>query len=439
MNTPRFRTISPIIIVFGGLIVGGLMALLLNYMLFAYLNLGLEGAVGEYTSAIVVAAIVASAIIVLPISTQVRQTLLWLWLLRCLVTLVVMVAYEQHYMVLDAFTYYRSAVSGRSSLGLEWMQGTQNLIVVISNLVNWIPLLKSYPALKVLFSLLGLLGAYLFWLTYVEITGEEDTRILFVLGIFPSLLFWSSILGKDPVVFAGLGMVSLSSVRLLRRPTLAMVFMFAGGVGIVATIRLWMAVTVALSFSLSFIFGSSRFVGRSQMTKGFILIIFCFLAGTLFEKLSFNSQDDVYDRINTVSRGWSSGGSQQEVPTLKTPKQIFLFLPQGMFTALFRPLPGEVNNIFGLLAGLENLVLLFMAFQIFRLLTPGLLRERNFRFLALTVVIWSMLYSMISYQNLGSASRFKIQALPFLLILYYYLKFRFQRSEDSKRVFGMKG
>ena len=103
--------------------------------------------------------------------------------------------------------------------------------------------------------------------------------------------------------------------------------------------------------------------------------------------------------------------------------EMLSFAPIGMFTALFRPLPGEVNNIFGILAGLENGLLLF-------LIASGIYRARWRAWFdpavvwALTTLLsWSFVYGFVSAQNLGSAFRFRLQILPVLLSLALYLRY----------------
>ena len=78
-------------------------------------------------------------------------------------------------------------------------------------------------------------------------------------------------------------------------------------------------------------------------------------------------------------------------------------------------------NPFGMLAGIENAVLL-------GLFVTGVWRHR-LRWLghpllmwcALTLVCWSAIYGFPSYQNLGTAFRFAVQTTPILLMLSLYL------------------
>jgi hypothetical protein len=102
------------------------------------------------------------------------------------------------------------------------------------------------------------------------------------------------------------------------------------------------------------------------------------------------------------------------------------FAPVGMFTALFRPLPGEILNPFGLFAGLENLLMLWLLVAAIRKEGMAIFKEPIVTWAVSLVMVWSFLYGFISYQNLGSAARFKLQILPVLFSLSVYLKYKDQ-------------
>ncbi len=67
----------------------------------------------------------------------------------------------------------------------------------------------------------GLAGVYIFYRAAVLFLGREDMRILLVLGLTPSILFWSSILGKDPIVMLGMAVYSYGAVALWKRRRLS--------------------------------------------------------------------------------------------------------------------------------------------------------------------------------------------------------------------------
>jgi hypothetical protein len=132
--------------------------------------------------------------------------------------------------------------------------------------------------------------------------------------------------------------------------------------------------------------------------------------------------DEFLQITNSLSHSWNYGGAGESAPEFHTLSQMFMFAPGGMFTALFRPLPGEVRNLFGLLAGFENLFLVSLLLLAVRRFNFKLFRDPTILAATCLVVLWSFIYSFISYQNLGSAFRFRLQILPVLLSLLLAFK-----------------
>ena len=97
------------------------------------------------------------------------------------------------------------------------------------------------------------------------------------------------------------------------------------------------------------------------------------------------------------------------------------FAPLGAFTALFRPLPGELFNPLGLLASLENLVLLALVFLAIKRAKWRDIKQPLILWAITLILIWSVVYGFASSQNLGAAVRWKLQILPLLVGLLCYL------------------
>jgi hypothetical protein len=131
---------------------------------------------------------------------------------------------------------------------------------------------------------------------------------------------------------------------------------------------------------------------------------------------------DLLSTTNTWSQGWAEGGSAQTIDTEFTGiASMVAFVPKGMFAALFRPLPGEVMNAFGLLAGLENAVILGLLLLAVVRTRLHDLRDPLVVWASLLLLVWAAIYGFVSYQNLGTAVRFRLQVLPVLLLLLLHL------------------
>jgi hypothetical protein len=149
-----------------------------------------------------------------------------------------------------------------------------------------------------------------------------------------------------------------------------------------------------------------------------------FVSFQLFsEKFGVETTTDVVNTTNQVSQAWATHGTSGQIieSEFTSPAKMLAFAPLGAFTALFRPLPGEVLNVFGLLAGLENAVLIGLVVLAVRRSRWIDLRDPILGWLILFVFVWSFVYGFVSYQNLGTAVRFKLQVLPVMLGLLLWL------------------
>jgi hypothetical protein len=95
-------------------------------------------------------------------------------------------------------------------------------------------------------------------------------------------------------------------------------------------------------------------------------------------------------------------------------------IPIGVANVLFRPHLGEVDSMMMALAALENLMILFLIF-LFLVFVKKKSPDWNFMFFCIGFVV--MLYALIGMITpiLGAVVRYKIPALPFLLIIFLVL------------------
>lgn len=376
----------------------------------------------DYLSGLVVAMAVLALLQFLPLAREHRKALSLLWLVRTGVTLGVMLPYDAIYAA-DALLYFH----GGRFLSDPWAafifgNGTGNTVALAGIASS---LVKSYSGLKVLWSCMGLVSVYLFYRAVVVVIGREAIGLLYLLGIFPSILFWSSILGKDPIVLLGIALFCYGAALLLTgRRGWAVMLPLVLGLLIASSIRIWLAGILLMPLTMTYILG-----GRATLTVkvGFLMIAvpgFLLAAQGFAEQFSIETARDLVERTDRLSRSWAQGGSAQQIEGgFSSIWSMLAFMPVGSFTALFRPLPGEVLNAFGLAAGIENAaVLLLLLGGLYR---TGLTWRRDpvLLWVALTILVWASIYGFASYQNLGSAFRFRVQVAPLLLLFTVALNY----------------
>lgn len=373
----------------------------------------------DYLVACLWAMALGMSLLLWPAPAADRRALVRIWGVKVLVALGLMLPYELHYWGLDAYVYYQKAQLPDFGAGVGLIDGTSNTLAVAWLLAR--PLGGSYHALKLSFSMLGLLGVYLTYRAAVLALGREDVRVLYFIALFPSVLFWSSIVGKDPVVLVGIGLCEYGAVGWLRRRRGVYLLPIAAGTLLAACVRIWLGpilLVPTLLVGLRRLRGTPARLAAAAAGVAAVLI----LGRVLMQKIGMASPGEVLAAMASLAQGFAHGGSAQEPPVdITRPAGLLVFLPLGMFTALFRPLPGDVPSAFGLAAGIENLALLGLAMVGGYRARWRDLRDPVIVWVVLLILIWSAAYAAVSYGNLGAAVRFKLQILPALLALLLYL------------------
>ena len=338
-------------------LVVGAVQLVLSLVLQTQFNIANQDIFHDYAKAVVLCMLIGLGLALNPSRNDLKLHLLALWGLRCLITLFFMLFYEKLY-DLDAYNYFLHAGPWEAKESLALGQGSTIVVDTISFCRDLSRLFDSYHAMKVLFSFFGLVGVYLFYRAIEIHLKRPEPLVLWALGIFPSVVFWSSTLGKDPLVFLGIGMFVYSASGLLEGFKLRYLGVGALGLFICSSIRSWLFPIFMVPFLLTVFMQ-----GRLKLTFKLALTALALLLGTLFagpmsKRFEISSVDSLVERTDQISKSWSNGGSGQDIPEFHSVTDVARFLPYAMFTSLFRPLPGEVMNPFGLMAGIENIIVL---------------------------------------------------------------------------------
>ena len=383
-----------------------------------------DNALADYLLGLATAAAITLAIILWPMQNPTkRKDLVPLWLMRCAVTLGFMLIYEKNYSI-DAFAYFGESLYSVPRYPLK----SGDTYALFINICWWINQnilpFPSYHTQKLLFALIGFGGSNLVYGAITRLLGRDDRRMLWIAHLCPSILFWSSILGKDPLTFIAVSayVYGISGI-LTKQQAVSSILWIASGALLSFIFRPWMVGILAAPLLAMPVIRIKQPILRI-IAIALVPVALQFSTNYLSQSLNISSTSEVLEMTNQISRSWSRGGSGQEVPEFKTSGDMLAFAPIGMFTALFRPLPGEVLNPFGLLAGFENIVLLVaLIFGIRRGWREKMLTDDRVIALISVVLSWSFVYGFVSYQNLGAAVRFKLQILPALLALILFLNY----------------
>lgn len=381
----------------------------------------------DYAKGLLWGLIITLTLLILPLRETIKKAVVIIWLVRLFVALGPMLYYEYYYQ-LDAYDYFLTAVNGAKNFSLFDVAGTEFVYWLGSTLVRALPYTDSFHALKVIWGFFGLIGSYFFYIGYINWSRKESIPLLTILCMFPSLLFWTSTLGKDPICYLGIGIMFYALSSLNFEFSVKNISLLILGILIVFSIRFWLIPIFLFPPLIVLLTKSDQAIWRRGLALVIVGSLTFFATKKVEEKINIKGGPQLVSRINTISKAWSTGGSGLEIPVITNYRDAVAYLPTGIFTALFRPLPGEINNPFGILSGIENLILLFLFGTMISKLFVMKKIDWIMQYTLIVLVLWSLVYAFISPQNLGTAARFKIQVLPFLIIAYFHAKSSLQRE-----------
>lgn len=382
--------------------------------LYAYTG---EDLLRDYTLGVAWALVLGLGLIVWPGLGGDRKALLVVWAVKCIVALGLGLIFERQY-GLDGDGYFTNAnMPSFVWEGFRLGHGTEN-IWQLTWLHLWL-VPSSYHAAKVGFSMIGLLALYQFFKAAELILGRKDPRLLVALALYPSILFWSSTLGKDAPMLLGMGLYARGAVSIVlerRARGLRMVF---AGCAIVSLIRFWyFPMLIGPFMMLNFL--SAR---RSAWRWPVGIISAAVLAVSIVYVMKFweiRGVGDLIETRSTMTTAFVGGGSTLDAQEIDGFGALVRNGPIVVFTALFRPLPFEVPNMFGFVQGAENLFLLLLFLRAAWRTRIRELFEPLVAWASFFVLCWAILYGSVAY-NLGTMARYKLQVLPVFLGLLLYL------------------
>jgi hypothetical protein len=383
-------------------------------------NIPTDDIVRDYAWGVAWACILLILILACPIRWAHKKLLAAGWLVKCFVALVLMLPYEEYYPGADCWMYFQRAHFGLVELTPRIVNGSSDLIIWLGGLHLAIGP-DSYHAMKLSFALPGLAGVYLFYRSTELLLGRSAPWAFWGLLLYPSILFWSTILGKDPLILAAIGLNTWGVVNfVVRRTNGSLVAVLVGAVA-ASAIRIWMGPILILPCLL--ILGL-RIQSPAKRIAALLLVglTLAVLAPAAADRLQLDRAADLLEATRTLTGGWDRANSSLNLDVeLNSTWDLMLFTPQSVFIAFFRPLPGDVPTVFGWFAGFENLGLLLLS--IWALFSVRLRYFRNPLFLWAVVLLltWGLAYSIVAYKDLGTAARFKLQVLPIMLSLIVFL------------------
>jgi hypothetical protein len=330
-------------------------------------------------------------------------------------------------------SYYDSQagiVAGLIRTG-NWSQISLNLgtdIVSFVTAIIYLPFGSTPVGMTFLSGLLGFVGSLCFVGAGVASLPRKNLRgyAIFVM-MLPSIVYWSTLFGKESWVFFGLGISALGIAQWFRDRTWSGILKALIGLGVVIMFRPYVALAAALAFALTALVSRERNAPLSVTKTVAVLLLMAPLIFFMWQSVSSMtgvtevSGESIVGRI--TDQGVNTrlgGGSDVATSEVHGTREFVYQLPAGVVRLLFRPFPWEATSPFMFLAALDNIILIGILVVKRRNVMDTLrhLRTRPFAFFCVVLTIGlSVVFSTIP--NLGLLMRQKTQITPFLYILAF--------------------
>lgn len=285
-------------------------------------------------------------------------------------------------------------------------------------------------------AMVGFIGSYLFLRAFQACfpDGGGERFLGATLFFLPGVAYWSGLLGKDSWVFLGLGWTSYAFARLLKGFCPRHALGLAAGLWIATVIRPPVGAAVALALGCAW-YVNWRPRGAVAILKpvgvglaavgvaGVVIGVSAYYLGGYSDILDPYSVQSVLEialvkHVGLATDPTAGGSSLSVAVTAPTFGEMIRYLPEGMFTFLFRPLVFEARHVVALAAALDGTVLLALVVWRRRSLVAAIRSMFARPFILCCVLAFVLLTAMLGFsRNLGVIVRHRTMVLPFLMIL----------------------
>lgn len=263
------------------------------------------------------------------------------------------------------------------------------------------------------------------------VNDQNRSRITWIKGFilfYPASFFWTSLLGKEIVIFILFTIITyaFSKIRDGKSFRLSYLLIMLFAIYEIGFIRTWMAKILSLSLFTYMYFRILYYFSRRHL--GLVLVILLLTVGSL--QLAVVNVETIrkLPEIISLQASYFVGG-QSDIGHWYVNDfwEWLIKAPQRTFVVLYEPFFWESISrstvshfLYSLNAMFMVMIFLFIAFRV--LLEPGILKilftNKLICFWFSYFVVFFLIYHLILHTNIGAASRFKSQGeFAYVLVL----------------------
>lgn len=307
--------------------------------------------------------------------------------------------------------------------------------------LSYLPFGPTAGGITFLSGLLGFIGSICFvGAAASSLQGRRLRGYAILVMMLPSLVFWSTLFGKDSWVFCGLGISAFGIARWLKYHRWSDFLKTLIGLGVVYAFRPHIALAAVLGLALTTVVTREHNAPRSVTKSVTVLLFMALMMHFMWQGLSQVtglqevSPESFVTRIVQQGRWTNEGGSSVEATEIEGPWGFISQLPVGAVRLLFRPWPWEATSLSMFVAALDSAILIGLLVVKWPNVLNTLRRIRSEPFAFFCVVLTIELIVIFStIPNLGLLVRQKTQITPFLYLLAFSGNRRVARRHRSTR------
>ncbi len=312
----------------------------------------------------------------------------------------------------DAFQYYMYCNPAHDQYFKPFLnyKSSENMIWLVQSICEYLD--DNLFFISTLFNLIGSLGIIILYATLKEIESNKKNFLLLLSFIlFPSILFWTSTIGKEAIAFTAISIIlwSLKNININRNK-----FIFIFSLFLLFISKPYIFIIVICSIIILLILNRNISVFY-KIPILFIIIPPLYYIFSLI--VQYITGYDIFTFIYNLENWYYSV------------KNVFAstnsFVDDHFFIKLFYifTLPSIFSsyNLSFFISSLENLYLLFLVVYVLILIPKSKFKPTNpfITNFCLLFIFFMILFYAFTIFNIGVFVRQKIYVLPFIFYLFY--------------------
>ncbi len=306
------------------------------------------------------------------------------------------------------------------SIGTEFVDVTTGLL--------YVPYAPTMIGGFFIFATLAFVGQMFMYAAFRESSKPRRLK-WYALALFfvPAISYWPSSIGKESLMFLGIGLAVYGCSLFLNRGGIVPLVPLTLGLGLAGAVRPHVAALIVVCLAVTLIFARGKtglgltpaFRWAAVLAVGagsFFLISFA--ASEFNINLQGNVSLEVDEFVSNLEDNTSGGGSGVSGGAVTGPQDV----PGAALRVLFRPLPYEAHNAQALASAMESAAILLVLIWRSPKILRNLLKIRDDPYVMMSAVMTLGFVIMFSpFLNLGLLARERSQILPFLAVVIIQL------------------